>query len=54
LQIVAIISNSEVLTKEDKEHLLQNFDEQIKDIEYYVKNKDFRRLSVWLSSDDEE
>lgn len=46
------VSNSKLLSGDEKISLASNIEEQIKDIDHYVKHKEFRRLSVWLSEND--
>jgi len=52
--ILSAIRESQVLSDDEKKNLLESLDEQIKDIEHYVKHKDFRRLSVWLAESNKE
>jgi len=40
-----------VLSGDEKVDLASNVEEKIKDIDHYIKYKEFRRLSVWLSED---
>jgi hypothetical protein len=52
VSISSCIRESQVLSHEEKKNLLESLKEQFKDIEHYVKHKDFRRLSVWLGETD--
>ncbi len=52
--IVDSISKSEVLSPEEKADLTTDIDEELRDLEHYIKHKEFRRLSVWFANDDSE
>lgn len=52
--IVESISNSGALSAEDKTSLTKELDEELRDLEHYIKHKEFRRLSVWFANDDNE
>lgn len=53
-QIRESISNSAALTDDDKTTLNKDIDEELRDLEHYIKHKEFRRLSVWFGNDDSE
>lgn len=53
-QIRESISKSEALNSEEKTDLIKEIDEELRDLEYYIKHKEFRRLSVWFANDDSE
>lgn len=48
-KIRKIVTSSELLNQEEKTSLLNDIDEELKDVEHYVVNKEFRRLQIWLS-----
>lgn len=47
------VSNSNLLSSDEKNSLASNIEEKTQDIDHYVKHKEFRRLSVWLSENDD-
>ncbi|MDR7151334.1 hypothetical protein J2W49_003310 [Hydrogenophaga palleronii] len=51
-QVLESISNSGSLGEEEKANLTNELDEELRDLEHYIKRKEFRRLSVWFSNDD--
>lgn len=53
-QIRESISNSAALNDDEKANLTKELDEDLRDLEHYIKYKEFRRLSVWFGSDDSE
>jgi hypothetical protein len=53
-QIRELISNSVALTDDDKASLNNEIDEEIRDLEHYIKHKEFRRLSVWFGNDNSD
>ena len=53
-QIRDSISNSAALADDDKAALNKEIDEELRDLEHYIKHKEFRRLSVWFGNDDSE
>ena len=48
----AAIDESPLLNDEEKNALKTKIHEEIEDIKYFVKHKDFRRLAYWLSKDE--
>jgi len=50
-QILGSISSSDSLNEEEKACLINELDEELRDLEYYIKHKEFRRLSVWFAND---
>jgi hypothetical protein len=52
--ILDFISKSEALRSEEKVDLAKEIDEKLRDLEHYIKHKEFRRLSVWFANDDSE
>lgn len=53
-QIRNSVSNSAALTDDEKATLAKEIDEELRDLEHYIKYKEFRRLSVWFANDDSE
>lgn len=53
-QIRESISNSAALSGEQKASLAKEIDEELRDLEHYIKHKEFRRLSVWFGNNDSE
>ena len=47
----AAIDESSLLNDEEKDALKTKFHEEIDDIKYFSRHKDFRRLAYWLSKD---
>jgi hypothetical protein len=47
-EINTFVKTCSLFDKQEREKLLSNNQEQIKDIEYYCKNHEFRRLDVWF------
>jgi hypothetical protein len=52
--ITESINNSNLLSAEQKAALISDFEEELRDLEHYIKHKEFRRLSVWFANDDSE
>ncbi|QDF74341.1 MULTISPECIES: hypothetical protein [Shewanella] len=52
--ILESISNSGSLSEVEKSSLIHELEEEIRDLEHYIKHKEFRRLSVWFANDDSE
>lgn len=52
--ITESISSSGAFSEEDKTSLTNELDEELRDLEHYIKYKEFRRLSVWLANDNSE
>lgn len=48
-QIKDFIKKCRLFDDQQKEELLSKHQEQLKDIEYYCKNHEFRRLDVWFA-----
>lgn len=53
-QISNEIENSSIFSSEDKIGLNAEIDEEMRDLEHYIKHKEFRRLSVWFANDNAE
>ncbi len=50
-RVRAIVSESPILDQKEKFELLNSIDEELRDIEHYVKHREFRRPAVWFSQD---
>lgn len=50
IKIEEAISSSQTLNEEEKNILINRLDEEFLDLSYYIKHKEFRRLSDWLSN----
>lgn len=48
------IASSDILHPDEKNSLNREVEEEVRDLEHYIKHKEFRRLSVWLANDDSE
>lgn len=51
-KIRQFINDSEVLEPAEKQELFETHKEELKDIDYYAKHKEFRRLEEWLSGEE--
>ncbi|EGQ9781657.1 TPA: hypothetical protein I7787_21915 [Vibrio vulnificus] len=45
------ILNSVSLSEDSKRELVEELEEELRDLEHYIKFKEFRRLSVWFGND---
>lgn len=52
--ITESINNSNLLNAEQKAEIISDIEEEFRDLEHYIKHKEFRRLAVWFANDDRE
>ncbi len=51
--ILNFVSESIVFTKEEKQEILNEIDDSLKDIKFYIDNQEFRRPDVWFDENEE-